>query len=38
MSYEYDPITKELIDRDPSSNDLGKRIQTNDELLNKIQK
>jgi len=26
MSYEYDPITKELIDNDPSSNDLGKRL------------
>ena len=26
MSYEFDPITNELIDRDPSSNDLGKRL------------
>ena len=29
MSYEYDPITKELIDNDPSSNDLGKRLLNN---------
>jgi len=26
MSYEYDPITNELIDNDPSSDDLGKRL------------
>ena len=26
MSYEIDPITNELIDLDPSSNDLGKRL------------
>ena len=26
MSYEFDPITNELIDRDPSSDDLGKRL------------
>ena len=26
MSYEVDPITNELIDLDPSSNDLGKRL------------
>lgn len=26
MAYEYDPTTDELIDRDPSSNELGKRL------------
>jgi len=29
MSYEYDPITNKLIDLDPSSNDLGKRLLNN---------
>ena len=29
MSYEYDPITNEIIDLDPSSNALGKRLLNN---------
>ncbi|MAL45640.1 hypothetical protein [Hyphomonas sp.] len=29
MSYEIDPITNEIIDLDPSSNDLGKRLLNN---------
>ena len=33
MSYEFDPITNELIDRDPSSNDLGKRLLNNITIL-----
>ena len=29
MSYEYDPITNKLIDLDPGTNDLGKRLLNN---------